>query len=132
MRTSRFPICFLALMACGGTADDRAASGDTTSTAAAPSLSTRPPTLGADTMAAAGGWRCDDGSVWNVTVWRGPGARVVLSSDDTTYGLPQEMAASGVRYADSMGTTWWNKGDSATFLRGERSTTCAAAADVEF
>lgn len=125
-------IASVLLTACGGTADDRGASGDTTSTAAPPTLSARPATLGLDTMAAAGGWRCDDGSVWNVTVWRGPGARVVLSSEDTTYGLHQEMAASGVRYADSMGTTWWNKGDSATFLRGERSTTCATATDVEF
>lgn len=120
----------VALAACGG---DTGAPAPVDSTVAAATGPIAPPTLGADTMVSAQAYRCGDGSEWSVTVWRGPGSRVTVSSTDTSYLLPQRVAASGVRYADSTErVVWWNKGDSATMERGGRSTPCGPATDIVF
>lgn len=128
MRHPVLSCVLLALIACGDSSGPDAAAGDSATAGPIP-----PATLGANTMVSAGGWRCTDGSVWNVTVWQGPGARIALSSTDTAYVLPQQPAASGARYVDSTGTvSWWTKGDSATLERAGRSAGCGTASDVEF
>jgi membrane-bound inhibitor of C-type lysozyme len=86
------------------------------------------PTLGADTLAGFYKFRCADGSGWGATYWNGPSSRVVLSSDEAAYTLPQQVSASGARYADEGGSIeWWAKGDSATLKR--RGATIACAVD---
>ena len=53
----------------------------------------------------------------------GQPAEVALAIDDDRLHLPQLRSASGARYGDST-TTFWNKGDSATFTRRGTTTTC--------
>ncbi len=91
------------------------------------------PTLGADTMAGFYKFRCADGAGWGATYWNGPGARVVLSSEEASYTLKQQVAASGARYAEEgTGVEWWTKGDSATFKRRGSTTSCVVDSTVAF
>lgn len=53
---------------------------------------------------------------------------VALEIDGNTVTLPESPAASGARYADDAGNTFWNKGDEATLaLAGRAAVTCRQA-----
>jgi membrane-bound inhibitor of C-type lysozyme len=53
-----------------------------------------------------------------------PGGRVVVQlSDGRTFGLPQTLSGSGIRYANSSGTfVFWSKGDTAFVEEGPQQT----------
>lgn len=133
MRTIQSLGLLILCVACGDQQDTAAPADSSTTTTLTPAGTHTVPMLGADTAAGVHSFRCDDGSAWSVSTWRGPGARITLVSTDTSFTLPQRIAASGVRYADSTERiVWWNKGDSATFERAGRTLRCAVATDVEF
>jgi len=60
-------------------------------------------------------WSCDDGSVAVTRLVADPPA-VLLTLDNRTYRLPQQVAASGVRYEDDT-LQWWEKGAQAVLQR---------------
>ena len=56
--------------------------------------------------------------------------QVTLSTGLRQVRLPQAMAASGARYADTAGNEFWNKGDAATLTLDGATSACRATADV--
>ncbi|MES2305116.1 MAG: MliC family protein [Gemmatimonadota bacterium] len=73
----------------------------------------------------AAAFRCSDSSQV-FALFRSDAAgksEVALAVGDERLHLPQLVAASGARYGDST-TTFWNKGDSATFSRGGKALAC--------
>jgi len=71
----------------------------------------------ADTVAPlrAWAWACDDGSAAVTRLVADPPA-VLLRLDGSTHRLPQQVAASGVRYEDDT-LQWWEKGAQAMLQR---------------
>lgn len=131
MRTFvRLPLLLAVLAtACGGDADSDLPATDPTADAAKPVVTGVTP---ADTLGAMAPMTCDDGLVLHATYWKGANPRVVLGTPDTVMVLAAVEAASGARYANlSPAIEWWNKGETATFTRGGRTTTCTEAAPGE-
>ena len=83
------------------------------------------PAVGGDSGMIAAAFLCADSTQVFALFRSVPGqpAEVALAIDDDRLHLPQLRSASGARYGDST-TTFWNKGDSATFTRRGTTTTC--------
>ena len=68
---------------------------------------------------------CDDGRDLNVAFHTLQPTRVVIVTGRRTIDLPQTTSGSGARYSDGV-TTFWNKGEQATFEWGNGATQCRA------
>jgi membrane-bound inhibitor of C-type lysozyme len=69
-------------------------------------------------------FRCEDGSVLQVTFTRNPDAARVAQDGYTTVDLPARVSGSGYRYADS-GAELRGRGNEATWTRpGAAETVC--------
>lgn len=107
--------------------------GANSDTQAPPAIPEPAPPVSAPVPGPAGGtaaaFTCDDSTVV-YAIFRTDSAgasEVALAIGDDRLHLPQQVSASGARYADST-TTFWNKGDEATFERkGRKTTTCHVA-----
>ncbi|MEP6589988.1 MAG: MliC family protein [Gemmatimonadota bacterium] len=108
----------LALLACSPAPKQAAAPTEAPAAVVAPATAN-------DSHVVAAAFLCADSTQIFALFRTGPGqaSEVALAIDDDRLHLPQLVSASGARYADSS-TTFWNKGDSATFTRGGTTTTC--------
>lgn len=87
--------------------------------------SVTPPALLSAVPNVAAAYRCND-STQIFALFRADStgkAEVALAMGDERLYLPQLVSASGARYGDSV-TTFWNKGDTVTFTRGDKQLTC--------
>ncbi|MES2125570.1 MAG: MliC family protein [Gemmatimonadota bacterium] len=90
-----------------------------------PPAAPAPPTANGPASPVAAAFLCADSSQV-FALFRADSAghsEVALAVNDDRLHLPQEISASGARYGDST-TTFWNKGDSATFTWRGKTTTC--------
>lgn len=91
----------------------------------APPAAPTPPTANGSASPVAAAFLCAD-STQVFALFRSDSAgksEVALAINEDRLHLPQLVSASGARYGDSS-TTFWNKGDSATFTWRGNTTSC--------